>query len=208
MLARISQTNPTVLAAADAASLEQQKLGLHSGTVQSGCTADTVGNTAFFCDYVMHTLLLDTQLGSTTEARAKLLATGGLKIYTTVSEKDQASATKAVNWVLPSNSQTYNPAHNAATEVLIQPGTGKVLAIAEDRHYGTGPGRDRGRLRGQHPVRRRRGRADRIVVQAVHPHHRPRAGRTVRLPAHRPRQRHGERLLPTARGDGHAACSP
>jgi membrane peptidoglycan carboxypeptidase len=86
----------------------------------------------------MHTLLLDKQLGSTTEARAQLLATGGLKIYTTVSEKDQASATKAVNWVLPANSQAYNPANNAATEVLVQPGTGKVLAIAEDRKYGTG----------------------------------------------------------------------
>src|SRR6202034_430547 len=95
---------------------------------------------AFFCDYVMHALLLDTQLGSTTEARAQMLATGGLQIYTTVSEKDQASATQAVNWVLPSNSKTYNPAHNAATEVLVQPGSGKVLAIAEDRPYGTGPG--------------------------------------------------------------------
>jgi membrane peptidoglycan carboxypeptidase len=140
VLARLSQTNPTVLSAADAARLEQQKLVLHSGSAQSGCTANTVGDKAFFCDYVMHTLLLDSQLGTTTEARAKLLATGGLKIYTTVSEKDQASATKAVNWVLPSNSKAYNPAHNAATEVLIQPGTGKVLAIAEDRPYGTGPG--------------------------------------------------------------------
>jgi membrane peptidoglycan carboxypeptidase len=140
VLARITQTNPTRLGAADAATLEQEKLVLHPGTVQSGCTADTVGDNAFFCDYVMHTLLLDSQLGSTTEARAKLLATGGLKIYTTVSEKDQSSATQAVSWVLPSNSKTYNPAHNAATEVLIQPGTGKVLAIAEDRPYGTGPG--------------------------------------------------------------------
>jgi membrane peptidoglycan carboxypeptidase len=140
VLARISQTNPTVLAAPDAVTMEQQKLVVHHGTVQSGCTANTVGNTAFFCDDVMHTLLLDNELGTTTEARAKLLATGGLKIYTTVSEKDQASATKAVNWVLPNNSKAYNPAHNAATEVLIQPGTGKVLAIAEDRPYGTGPG--------------------------------------------------------------------
>ncbi len=139
VLARIAQTNPTALSAADAATLEQQKLGLRNGTVQSGCTANTVGDNAFFCDYVMHTLLLDKQLGSTTEARAKLLATGGLNVYTTVSQTDEASATKAVNWVLPSNSNTYNPAGNAATEVLIQPGTGKVLAIAEDRHYGTGP---------------------------------------------------------------------
>jgi membrane peptidoglycan carboxypeptidase len=140
VLARISQTNPTTLSAADAVKLEQAKLVLHPGTVQNGCTANTVQDKAFYCDYVMHTLLLDSQLGPTTQARAKLLATGGLKIYTTVSEKDQAAATKAVNWVLPSKSKTYNPAHNASTEVLIQPGTGKVLAIAEDRPYGTGPG--------------------------------------------------------------------
>jgi membrane peptidoglycan carboxypeptidase len=140
VLARIAQTNPTALKPADAAAFEQQKLVLHPGTVQSGCTADTVGDDAFFCDYVMHTVLLDRQLGATTQDRAKLLATGGLKIYTTVSEKDQASATQAVNYVLPESSQTFNPAHNAATEALVQPGTGKVLAIAEDRPYGTGKG--------------------------------------------------------------------
>jgi len=140
VLARIAETNPSALSPADAAQLEKQKLVLHSGQVQSGCTADTVGYNAYFCDDVMHTLLLDSQLGSTTEARAKLLSTGGLSIYTTVSEKDQASATSAVNFVLPENSSTYNPAHNAATEVLIQPGTGKVLAIAQDRPYGTGHG--------------------------------------------------------------------
>jgi len=140
VLARIAQTNPTKLSASDAAKFEHEKMVLRPGTVQSGCTADTVGDNAYFCDDVMHTLLLDSQLGSTTEARAKLLATGGLKIDTTVSEKDQASATQAVNFVLPSNSQAYNPAHNAATEVLVQPGTGKVLAIAQDRPYGTGKG--------------------------------------------------------------------
>ncbi|HEY0934443.1 MAG TPA: transglycosylase domain-containing protein, partial [Trebonia sp.] len=140
VLARITATNPTKLGTRDLPGFVRQKLVLHPGTLQSGCTANTVGDNAFFCDYVMHTLLLDSQLGSSTEARAKLLATGGLKIYTTVSEKDQASATHAVNYVLPSSSKTYNPSHNAATEVLIQPGTGKVLAIAEDRSYGTGNG--------------------------------------------------------------------
>jgi membrane peptidoglycan carboxypeptidase len=140
VLARISQTNPQSLTPADAAALEQQKLGLRQGIAENGCTAGSVGNAAFFCDYVMHTLLLNPQLGTTTQARAKLLATGGLKIYTTVDERDQAAATKAVNYVLPASSKTYNPAHNAASEVLLQPGTGKVLAIANDRSYGTGPG--------------------------------------------------------------------
>ena len=99
-----------------------------------------MGNDAFFCDYVIHTLLLDPQLGATAQDRAKLLATGGLKIYTTVNKRDQTAATNAVNYVLPAHSKTYNPARNAASEVLIQPGTGKILAIAEDRPYGTGPG--------------------------------------------------------------------
>ncbi len=39
VLARIAQTNPAALSAADAAKLEQEKLVLHPGTVQSGCTA-------------------------------------------------------------------------------------------------------------------------------------------------------------------------
>ena len=140
VLARISQTNPQALTPADAAVLEQQPLGLHPGIAENGCTAGTVGNAAFFCDYAMHTLLLSPQLGSTPVARAKLLATGGLKVYTTVNEADQAAATNAVNYVLPAHSKTYNPASNVASEVLIQPGTGKILAIANDRQYGTGPG--------------------------------------------------------------------
>ncbi|HEX9042161.1 MAG TPA: transglycosylase domain-containing protein [Trebonia sp.] len=140
VLARISQTNPQALKPADAARLEQQPLGLHPGIAENGCTAGSVGNAAFFCDYAMHALLLDAQLGSTTQARAKRLATGGLKIYTTVDERDQSAATKAVNYVMPAHSKTYNPARNVASEVLIQPGTGKILAIANDRPYGTGAG--------------------------------------------------------------------
>src|SRR5580698_285252 len=43
VLARVSQTNPSALKPADATALEQQKLVLHSGTAQSGCTARSVG---------------------------------------------------------------------------------------------------------------------------------------------------------------------
>jgi membrane peptidoglycan carboxypeptidase len=140
VLARITQTNPTTLSPTAALALENQKLVLHPGTVQSGCTASTVGDNGFFCDDVIHTLLQDNQLGATPEVRAQLLATGGLQIHTTVSEQDEAAATQAVNHVLPDGSKAYNAAGNAATEVLIQPGTGQVLAVAEDRPYGTGPG--------------------------------------------------------------------
>jgi membrane peptidoglycan carboxypeptidase len=140
VLARISQTDPAALTPAAAKVLGAKKLVLKNGTVQSGCIANTVGQDAFFCDYVIHTMLLDKQLGATTEARAKLLATGGLHITTTLAPQDQSAATQAVNYVLPAKSSTYNPYKNADTEVLIQPGTGKVTAIAEDRPYGTGKG--------------------------------------------------------------------
>ena len=140
VLARIAQTNPSALSVSAADALEKQKIGVHPGNLENGCTASTVGEDAFFCDYVVHTVLLDTQLGATTEDRAKLLSTGGLKITTTLAPQDQSAATNAVNYVLPANSSTYNPADNADTEVLIQPGTGDVRAIAEDRQYGSGNG--------------------------------------------------------------------
>jgi membrane peptidoglycan carboxypeptidase len=140
VLARIMETNPAALKPSDEARLLKEKLVLHPGAAESGCTATRVGINGFFCDYVIHSLLLDRQLGATTEARAKLLATGGLRVYTTLSPRDEAAATSAVNYVMPAHDKTVNPAGNADTEVLIQPGTGKVLAIAEDRPYGTGPG--------------------------------------------------------------------
>jgi membrane peptidoglycan carboxypeptidase len=136
VLARMMQTK--VLSPADEAAALKQKLVLHQGAAQNGCTANIVGNDAFFCDYVIHTILLDKTFGATTEDRAKLLATGGLKVYTTLSPQDQSAATSAVNYVVPANSNYYNPGHNVDTEAVIQPGTGKVLAIAEDRPYGTG----------------------------------------------------------------------
>jgi membrane peptidoglycan carboxypeptidase len=138
VLARMMQTG-VLSKSAEAAALNQ-KLVVNSGAAQSGCTANTVGDAGFFCDYVTRTILQDKTFGSTPEARARLLATGGLKIYTTLSPQDETAATNAVNYVMPAHSSYYNPANNADTEVLIQPGTGKVTAIAEDRPYGTGNG--------------------------------------------------------------------
>jgi membrane peptidoglycan carboxypeptidase len=138
VLGRMLQTK--VLGPAVEANALTVPLGLRPGAVQSGCTADTVGVAGFFCDYVVHTILLDKAFGATTQDRARLLATGGLQIHTTLSPEDQASATNAVNYVLPADNNSVNPAHNADTEVLMQPGTGRVLAIAEDRPYGTGKG--------------------------------------------------------------------
>jgi membrane peptidoglycan carboxypeptidase len=138
VLARMEQTG--TLSAADEAKAIKSKLTVHNGTVQSGCGASTAGNDAFFCDYVEHTILLDKTFGATTQDRAHLLATGGLKIYTTLDEEDQNATAEAVNYVMPASSSTYNPARNVDTEVLVQPGTGDIMGMGENRTYGTGSG--------------------------------------------------------------------
>ena len=138
VLGRMAATH--VLSPAAAKAAEATPLVLHMDPVENGCTAPTVGINGFFCDFVIHSLLTDKTLGTTLGDRARLLATGGLQIHTTLRPADEQAATNAVNYVVPQWSSTYNPGHNADVEVALTPGTGQVMAIAEDRPYGTGSG--------------------------------------------------------------------
>ena len=45
-----------------------------------------------------------------------------------------------MNYVEPGNNSFWNPGRNADTEAVVQPGTGQIQAIAEDRPYGPGRG--------------------------------------------------------------------
>src|SRR6202012_3559176 len=136
VLARMVQTG--VLNATTAATAEKAPLGVGDHVPENGCTQDMAGAGAFFCSYVEHVFINDATVAKTTQARAQLLATGGLKIYTTLDEEDQNATANAVNYVLPNGSHVYNPANNAETEVLVQPGTGDIKAMAENRTYGSG----------------------------------------------------------------------
>jgi membrane peptidoglycan carboxypeptidase len=135
VLARMAQTG--ALTSAQAATAEKKPLGLQNGMRDNGCTAATAGTAAFFCDYVEQVFIQDSAVAKTSEARAKLLATGGLKIYTTLDPTDQSAAANAVNYTVPAYSGNYNPGGNADTEVMVQPGTGYIRAMAEDRPYGS-----------------------------------------------------------------------
>src|SRR5581483_7108951 len=92
------------------------------------------------CQYVEEVFLHDAAYGATPMARAKLLATGGLQVYTTLDPQDQKAANNAANYIEPYNNRSFNPGNNAAVEAVVQPGTGEIRAIAEDRPYGTGRG--------------------------------------------------------------------
>ena len=67
-----------------------------------------------------------------------LNTSGGLKIYTTLSRQDEHAAKQAVNYMVPQPPNGFNPSGIADSEVLIQPGSGHIMAIANDRSYGTG----------------------------------------------------------------------
>jgi membrane peptidoglycan carboxypeptidase len=124
---------------ARAALAESQPLGLNTSPLplQTGCLSNAARKAAFFCDYVLSVLRTDPFYA---EAWTALNETGGMRIRTTMGPRDQRAASHAVNFVQPANSGYYNPGRNADAEVLIQPGTGWIRAIAINRTFGTGPG--------------------------------------------------------------------
>ncbi|WGL52779.1 transglycosylase domain-containing protein [Nocardioides sp. BP30] len=117
-----------VISSDEADALKQKKLGLNVQSSQNGCVNSTA---AFFCDYVVNYLEQDSALGSTVDARKKLLTSGGLTIKTTLEMSNQkAAATSVANHVHATDN-----AIGAVAEV--QPGTGDVLALAQSRPMGT-----------------------------------------------------------------------
>jgi membrane peptidoglycan carboxypeptidase len=138
VLARMVQLHDITAAAAAAA--EKQPLGLNtSKPQQSGCTSKSAKYAAYLCDYVIAVIHHDKAYK---KVWSRLNGAGGLIITTTLNKKDQRAANHAVDYILPPPPSGFNPGHNADTEVLIQPGTGKVQAIGIDRRYGTGPGQN------------------------------------------------------------------
>jgi membrane peptidoglycan carboxypeptidase len=134
VLARMAQLG--YVTKAQAAAAESKPLVMHPTVPQSGCTSKTARYAAYFCDYVIAAIRHD---AAYRKVWSQLNGKGGLTIYTTLDRKDQRAANKAVNRELPAPPSAFNPGKNADTEVMIQPGTGRVRAIAIDRPYGFGP---------------------------------------------------------------------
>ena len=136
VLNRMQQLHYISKADAVAAESTPIKLKMSAAPLQTGCSSPLAAASAYFCDYVEH--VLSNNYPAVWNEIIK--GSGGLKIYTTLNMRDQIVANRAVNFVQPHYSHTYNPGHNADAEVLIKPGSGAVRAIAIDRKYGNGPG--------------------------------------------------------------------
>jgi membrane peptidoglycan carboxypeptidase len=107
-----------------------------------GCSAAAASNDAFFCAYVVQSLIEDPRyaaLGATPAAREHTLKTGGLVIRSTLDRRSQSVAVDAVNAAIPARDSS----GLATTSVTVEPGTGAVTSMAEDRVYSVTPGRGR-----------------------------------------------------------------
>ncbi|HEX4655725.1 MAG TPA: transglycosylase domain-containing protein, partial [Mycobacteriales bacterium] len=106
-----------------------RRIVLHVHRQGNGCEASSA---PYFCDYVQHVIETSKAFGATEEDRIKLLLRGGLTIHTTLDPEVQQAADAAVrDYVHPRE-----PAGVAGAEAVVQPGTGKVLAISVSRPYG------------------------------------------------------------------------
>ena len=106
-----------------------QPIALHLNQQGNGCEASSA---PYFCDYVQHVIENSPAFGKTRADRERLLLRGGLTIQTTLRPKVQRAADHAVrDYVHPRDKSGV-----AAAEAVVEPGTGKVLAISVNRPYG------------------------------------------------------------------------
>ncbi|CAK7288230.1 transglycosylase domain-containing protein [Streptomyces misionensis] len=115
----------------EAAQAKRQPLGLHTSRPKNGCITAVQG-AGFFCDYVREVFLTDPAFGKTKEARAKLWNQGGLTIRTTLDPQAQQSVQNSIK------DHVYKSDQVATAATIVEPGTGKILAMGQSRPYGFG----------------------------------------------------------------------
>ncbi|MGJ5754313.1 membrane peptidoglycan carboxypeptidase [Streptomyces puniciscabiei] len=106
-------------------------LGLHPSQPKNGCIT-AVRGAGFFCDYVRDVVLNDPVFGKTKVARAKLWNQGGLTIRTTLDPQAQDSVQASIK------KHVYQSDAVATAATIVEPGTGKILAMGQSRPYGFG----------------------------------------------------------------------
>ncbi|MDQ0369686.1 transglycosylase domain-containing protein [Catenuloplanes indicus] len=116
---------------ADADKTMAEPLGLKPSRAPGNCTAVSEAHNSwgFFCDYFTQWWSEQEEFGSTPSARLAALKTGGFRIVTSMDPAVQ-------NKLADESKNIYgfdNP--KAAPFAAIEPGTGKVKALAINRHY-------------------------------------------------------------------------
>ena len=99
-----------------------------------GC--QTAGGSAYFCDYVQKIALNDPAFGATPDIRTSNFYRGGYKIFTSLDLDMQGAAEGSIRDYVP---KTYDRANLGAAASGVQPGTGRVLYMAQNKDYSQDP---------------------------------------------------------------------
>ncbi|PRX99497.1 transglycosylase domain-containing protein [Allonocardiopsis opalescens] len=86
----------------------------------------------YFCDYVVREIESNPQFGETPEERSEFLRRNGLVIHTTLDLDMQEAAQNAIEERVPVG----DPSNKIAAEVLMEPGSGEIRAMAQSTEYG------------------------------------------------------------------------
>jgi membrane peptidoglycan carboxypeptidase len=105
------------------------KLGRTAQRAGNGCSAVKVNNWGFFCDFFYRWWLGRPEFGQTTYDRERRLKSGGYRIQSSLDVKAQKAARKNVADRLGINDR------DALLIAAVQPGTGRVRALAANRRY-------------------------------------------------------------------------
>ncbi|MEE1930230.1 transglycosylase domain-containing protein [Streptomyces sp. TRM 70351] len=109
---------------------QKKPLGLKVNSAREGCITATM-KAGFFCDYVEKAFLANPAFGKTDKERRARWDHGGLTIRTTLSPQAQQAATDAAVSKVNEDDKV------AAAVVSVEPGTGRITAMAQSRPYGT-----------------------------------------------------------------------
>ncbi|GAA2144703.1 transglycosylase domain-containing protein [Kitasatospora kazusensis] len=96
---------------------------------QQGCITAAQGE-GFFCDYVKKVVTTDPAFGASSADRQALWKRGGLQIHTTLDPKAQQALQQSVS------THVYASDKAATAMSVVQPGTGKIIAMGQSRPYG------------------------------------------------------------------------
>ncbi len=121
-------------------------IGLKLKTIPNDCVSTTHNAWGYFCDFFRNWWLSKKEFGSTTAERENLLRRGGFKIIASLDPKIEGYAQGHVNNELSKKSKY------ALGAVFVEPGTGKVRAMAVNRKYSLD---DKHNLPNSDPAKRR-----------------------------------------------------
>ncbi|MET4659431.1 membrane peptidoglycan carboxypeptidase [Streptomyces sp. PvP037] len=128
VLARMAAVGDVSQEEADKAA--KAPLGLKVSKPKNGCIT-AVNDAGFFCNYVKNVFLNDPVFGKDAKTRAKLWNQGGLTIRTTLEPQAQASVHQSLQDHINASDEV------AAATTLVEPGTGKIVAMGQSKPYGS-----------------------------------------------------------------------